>query len=650
MAIVKMNKFTLLTFESNKDELLRKLQSFAEVEFINLQKEEIIEKYNQLSSFKENTLDSEFEQCKDNLSKTKSALEFLQKYTQKKSMLQELRTEKQLLTVQELENEVKDSNWESIIDSVKGKEIELHSLEAKITKLKTDIELLSPWINLDVTFEELKELKQVSYFLGTVSKQYEEQLVESIKDGYLEIISRTTNDINFLVIVNKNRKEEVTEILRGYGFSSFKTEYKDSCMKLTLEFKHEIEDLNSKIFFVKEEIKGLEEENASKLKMVFDYFSDELIRKNSVKNFRSTKSVLAMQGWIPVERNEELNSICNELLGKDYHIEYAEVEKEEVMEVPIQLKNGELISSFESVTSMFAYPKYDEVDPTPLLTPFYLIFFGMMVADIGYGILMMLTALGALKFFYLEKTQKQMAKFFFWLSIPTIAFGIIYGSLFGGIIDLPKIIDTELQVNEIMIISIIFGVIQIFTGLTIKAWMLVKTGRALDAFLDVGSWVIALVSIAIFGFAGLNDLSQSVEIIGIIGMVIGGLLIVYAGGREEKSHGAKIGQGLYSLYGITNYVSDLVSYTRLMALGLAGGSIAAAINMIIETLPGWSAIIVAPLIFVLAHIFNLGLGLLGAYVHTARLQYIEYFGKFYEGGGREFKAFKTTEKYINIKK
>lgn len=649
MAIVKMNKFTLLTFESNKDGLLRKLQKFAEVEFINLQNDEVIDKYQQFGGFKGNNLDSDFEKCKENLSKTKSALEFLQKYTHKKSMLQELRTEKKALTIDELEKSAKDSNWESIIEVVKGKERELHSLEAQITKLKGDIELLTPWVNLDVTFEELRNLKQVSYFLGTISKQYEEELGEHVKSGYLEIISRTTNDINFLVIVNKDYKEEFAEILRGYGFSSFKTEYCDSCMKLTMEFKSEIEDLNSKIFFVKEEIASLEEEE-SKLKMVFDYFSDELVRKSSVKNFRSTSSVLAIQGWIPCERNNELNLICDEVLGSEYHIEYADVKQEEVMEVPIKLKNGKLVSSFESVTGMFAYPKYDEVDPTPLLTPFYLIFFGMMVADIGYGILMMLTAIGALKLLHLEKEQKQMAKFFFYLSIPTIAFGAIYGSFFGGIIELPKLIDTTLQINEIMIISIIFGVIQIFTGLTIKATMLVKMGKAKDAFLDVGSWVIALISIAIFGFASLNNLAQSVKYIGIAGMVIGAILIVYAGGRQEKSNGAKIGQGLYSLYGITNYVSDIVSYTRLMALGLAGGSIAAAINMIIGTLPGWSLFIAAPLIFLLGHLFNLGLGLLGAYVHTARLQYIEYFGKFYEGGGREFQAFKTTEKYINIKK
>ncbi|MEG2291209.1 MAG: V-type ATP synthase subunit I [Clostridium sp.] len=649
MAIVKMNKFTLLTFESNKDELLRKLQNFAEVEFINLQDNEVIEKYQQLSDFKENNLDSDFEKCKDNLSKTKSALEFLQKYTHKKSMLQELRTEKKALTIDELEQNVKDSNFELIVEAVKGKESELHNLESKITKLKGDIELLAPWVNLDVTFEELRGLKKVSYFLGTISKQYEDNLTENLKDGYLEVISRTTNDINFLIIVNKDSKEEVTEILRSYGFSSFKTEYSDSCMKLTMEFKAEIEDLNSKIFFVKEEIASLELEE-SKLKMVFDYFSDEIVRKSSVKNFRSTSSVMAIQGWIPCERNNELNSICDDVLGNEYHIEYAEVKQEEVMEVPIKLKNGELVSSFESVTSMFAYPKYDEVDPTPLLTPFYLVFFGMMVADIGYGILMFLTALGALKLLHLAKDQKQMAKFFLYLSIPTIAFGAIYGSFFGGIIELPKLIDTELQINEIMIISIIFGVIQIFTGLTIKAIMLIKMGKAKDAFLDVGSWVIALISIAIFGFASLNNLAGAVKYIGIGGMVIGAILIVYAGGREEKSNGAKIGQGLYSLYGITNYVSDIVSYTRLMALGLAGGSIAAAINMIIGTLPGWSVFIAAPLIFLLGHLFNLGLGLLGAYVHTARLQYIEYFGKFYEGGGREFQAFKTTEKYINIKK
>ena len=136
----------------------------------------------------------------------------------------------------------------------------------------------------------------------------------------------------------------------------------------------------------------------------------------------------------------------------------------------------------------------------------------------------------------------------------------------------------------------------------------------------------------------------------IITMIVGMVLVVIAGGREEKSFGAKAGQGLYNLYGITGYVGDLVSYTRLMALGLAGGSIAGALNLLIHTLPGVAAVLLGPILFVLFHIFNLGLSLLGAYVHTARLQYVEYFGKFYDGGGKPFKAFKGSEKYIRIKR
>ncbi|MGL5380422.1 V-type ATP synthase subunit I [Clostridium sp.] len=650
MAIVKMNKFTLLTFESKKKELLRKLQGIAEVEFINLQDEEMLEKYEVLQGLSKDDLDSDYVKCEENLSKTKSALDFLQKYTPKKSMIQELKEEKKALSIEELETSALTSNWEEVVSLLKEKEKEITGLEGQITKLNGEIDLLTPWEALDAPFESLKELKTISFFLGSISKQYEEELLSTLTDGFVEIVSRTANDINLLVVVHKEKEDEVSELLRGFGFSSFKTEHKDAPMKLVTDFKSEIEELKSKIFFVKEELAAYEEyENT--LKLVFECFSNEMLRKKSVKNFLNISSVVAIQGWTPVESNEKLTSVCKDVLGEDYYVEFEEVKEDEVMNVPIKLRNGALASSFESVTAMFAYPKYDEIDPTPLLTPFYLIFFGMMVADIGYGLLMALTTLLALKLFKLDDEKKKMVKFGFYLSIPTIFFGIIYNSFFGGIIKLPfTIIDTERDINTIMILSLVFGVIQIFTGLVIKAVMLIKTGRGKDAFLDVGSWVIALVSIGIFGYASLGDTASPLKMVGIVGMVIGAILIVYAGGREEKSNGAKIGQGLYSLYGITNYVSDLVSYTRLMALGLAGGSIAAAINMIISMIPGWSAIIVVPLLFLLAHLFNLGLGLLGAYVHTARLQYIEYFGKFYEGGGRQFMPFKATEKYINIKK
>ncbi|WP_195262590.1 MULTISPECIES: V-type ATP synthase subunit I [unclassified Clostridium] len=650
MAIVKMNKFTLLTFESKKQKLLREIQGLSNVEFINLQDEEFLDKYEELKSLTKDDIDLEYSKYEENLSKAKFALEFLKKYVPKKSGLKALQEEKLTLTLDELDEKIKASNWEASYNKAKEKEAELASLDSNITKLQAEIDILIPWQDLDVAFSEIKDLKNTSYFLGTITKSYEDTLLEELSNAYVEIISRNSNDINLLILSNKEDSENISEVLRGVGFSAFKAEHEDVPMKLILEFKHQIEELQSKKFFIQEEIASFEED-LKKLEIAYDYFVSKVERVKVSTNFLKTKNVCAIQGWIAQEDSEALKSICSRILKDDYYIEFEDVKEDEIDDVPIKLKNGELISAFESVTGMYSYPKYNQIDPTPLLAPFYLIFFGMMVADVGYGLLVLIGAALALKFLKLDEGKKDFAKFFFYLSFPTIFFGAIYGSFFGDIITLPtQIIDTNKDVMTIVILSLALGVIQIFFGLFIKVYSLVRIGKAKDALLDAGSWIITLLSIggiAAVKFLGLPNILGNI----FIGTaIIGAILIVIGGGREEKSAGAKIGQGLYSLYGITGYVGDLVSYTRLMALGLAGGSIAGALNLLIHTLPGVAAIVIGPILFVLFHIFNLGLSLLGAYVHTARLQYVEYFGKFYEGGGRPFKAFKLSEKYIKIKR
>ena len=650
MAIVKMNKFTLLTFESKKQKLLREIQGLSNVEFINLQDDEFLEKYEELKSLAKDDIDLEYSKYEENLSKAKFALEFLKKYVPKKSGLKSLQEEKLTLTLDELDEKVKASKWEESYNKAKEKEAELANLDSNITKLQAEIDTLIPWQDLDVAFSEIKDLKNTSYFLGTIAKSYEDTLLEELSNAYVEIISRSSNDINLLILSNKEDSENVSEVLRGVGFSAFKTEHKDVPMKLILEFKHQIEELQSKKFFIEEEIASFEED-LKKLELAYDYFVSKVERVKVSTNFLKTKNICEIQGWIAQEDNEELKSICSNTLKNDYYIEFEDVKEDEIDDVPIKLKNGELVSAFESVTGMYSYPKYNQIDPTPLLAPFYLIFFGMMVADVGYGLLVLIGAALALKFLKLDEGKKDFAKFFLYLSFPTIFFGAIYGSFFGDIITLPtQIIDTNKDVMTIVILSLALGVIQIFFGLFIKVYSLIRIGKVKDALLDPGSWIITLLSIG--GIAAVKFLKLP-NILGNIFIgtaIIGAILIVIGGGREEKSTGAKIGQGLYSLYGITGYVGDLVSYTRLMALGLAGGSIAGALNLLIHTLPGVAAIVIGPILFVLFHIFNLGLSLLGAYVHTARLQYVEYFGKFYEGGGRPFKAFKVSEKYIKIKR
>ena len=652
MAIVKMKKFTLLAFESQRAELLEKLQSFAEVEFINLQDNDFLESNEDFKDLSKEGLDSEYAECEEKLSKAKFALNFLKEYVPQKSGLQALKEGKVELTLKELEEKVLNSNWEAIFDKVKEKEAEFNKLDNEKTKLQATIDSLSPWESFDASFEDLESLK-IPTFLGSIPKQNEENLNSELSDCYFEIISTNNDETFFFVMCNTEQKEEVTEKLRALGFSQFKSEEKVAPLKTIHDSMDRIAKIDSEKFFIKEELAAFEEEYKT-LELVNEYYENMTVRKEATNNFLKTENVMVIQGWIAEEDEKELVSVVNLVAGVVAYITFEDVKEDEYDKVPTKLKNNEINSCFESITEMYSTPKYDEIDPTPLLTPFYLLFFGMMVADMGYGLLMILATGYALKKFKFDEGTRKFVKFFFYLGFPTIGFGAIYGAFFGDLIpSLPRLIDTNKDITTILILSIVLGAIQIFCGLGIKAYMLIKAGKPLDAFYDVGSWVITLISLGIVlvgAFAG--GVPSIVKNIAIVAMIFGMVVIVLTNGRGAGSKAAELGQGAYALYGITSYVGDLVSYTRLMALGLAGGSLAGAFNMIIGLFSSniVALILFGPLLFVFGHIFNLALSLLGAYVHTCRLQYVEYFGKFYEGGGRAFTPFKAEEKYINLKK
>ena len=652
MAIVKMKKFTLLAFESQRAELLEKLQAFAEVEFINLQDNDFLESNEDFKDLSKEGLDSEYAECEEKLSKAKFALNFLKEYVPQKSGLQALKEGKVELTLKELEEKVLNSNWEAIFDKVKEKEAEFNKLDNEKTKLQSTIDSLSPWENFDASFEDLESLK-IPTFLGSIPKQNEESLSSELENCYFEIVSSNNDETFFFVMCDTEQKEEVNEKLRALGFSQFKTEEKVTPLKTIHDSIDRMAKIDSEKFFIKEELADFDEEYKT-LELVNEYYENMIVRKEATGNFLKTENVMVIQGWLAADDEKELINVVKKVAGDEAYLTFEDVKEEEYDKVPTKLKNNELCTCFESITEMYSTPKYDEIDPTPLLTPFYLLFFGMMVADMGYGLLMILATGFVLKKFKLDEGTRKFIKFFFYLGFPTIGFGAIYGAFFGDLIpSLPRLIDTNKDITTILILSIVLGAIQIFCGLGIKAYMLIKAGKPLDAFYDVGSWVITLISLAVVlvgAFVG--GVPSIVKTIAIVLMIFGMVVIVLTNGRGAGSKAAELGQGAYALYGITSYVGDLVSYTRLMALGLAGGSLAGAFNMIIGLFSSniVALILFGPLLFVFGHIFNLALSLLGAYVHTCRLQYVEYFGKFYEGGGRAFTPFKAEEKYINLKK
>ncbi|MGN0144812.1 MAG: V-type ATP synthase subunit I, partial [Clostridium sp.] len=353
MAIVKMNKFTLLAFESKKEALLEKLQGFSNAEFINLQDEAIQEGNEILNDLTKDVVDSDIAKWEEQLSKVKFALQFLQDYVPKQSGLQALRTGKLSVNFSELEGKVKSSNWEAIYDKVKSKDDELTKLENEKTKLQGIVQSLQPYEGFDAPLGSLKELEETVYFLGSVANQYEEALNSDLNDCYVEVVSKNNQDTYFFALCNKDNAENTAETLRGFGFTPFKTEEVDTPLKLIHDYNERVSLIESDKFIIKEELAGYDDE-LKKLQIAYEYYNNVVQRKNVTTKFLKTESVSLIQGWVPVKHNEEFTKIADEVLGNDYYLNFEDVKEEEIDDVPIALENNALNSAFEDVTTMYA--------------------------------------------------------------------------------------------------------------------------------------------------------------------------------------------------------------------------------------------------------------------------------------------------------
>ncbi len=649
MAIVKMNKFTLLALESEKSKLLERLQTFEGVQFINLQNEE--EKDETLKELSEVTTDSSYTEYGENLSKIKFAIDFITPYSKKESALNSFLSDKREISYNDLAQQMKDNSWKRYYKELKDKEERLNEISSLTTKIETEISLLKKWSNFDAPFKYLNELKYTSSYLGTFPKQYEEELINSINTLenpiYYEILNRDNTDVYFFALEKKIENSPLNDLLKNSGFSNFQVSYSENPTE-------EIRELNSSYLRLINEEDNIKEslygyvDKISELQIAYEYFNTLHLRAEANNNFLRTRRTVAIYGWNTEESNEELVSLIEDTLGENYYISFSEVREEEAPKVPIKLKNGSFASNFESVIEMYSMPQYSEIDPTPILSIFYFLFYGMMLSDAGYGLIMVIATSFAL-WRVKDKERRKTFKLFLFAGISTVFWGAIYGSWFGDLlpkyfgINIPFLLDPANNILEIFIISLVFGIIHIFIGLGTKAYILIRSGAIKDAVYDVLTWYAALIG-AILMLLGIG---------GVLGKILlfGGLIaLLFTQGRSATTIGGKIGGGVYGVYGITGYLGDVVSYSRLLALGLATGFIANALNLIISLIPSPFKFILAPFLFVGLHLFNLTINALGSYVHAARLQYLEFFSKFYEGGGKKFTPFKLSDKFIKITK
>ncbi len=668
MAVLQMQRVSICALKKNRKSILEKLQSMGVLEISQIADEDEsfsrMDTMNARISFekKANTADQ--------------ALDVLDGYApESKSMFASLEGKK-LIGSERFQSAVadKDKIMDAAADLIQSSKI-ITEKKAAILKLENQIESLTPYLSLEVPMN-YSGTKKVAMFIGTMAAETQLQdiyntLAEQLPEVDaldVQIISSDQDAVYLAVLCMREDAAKVEEVLRSNGFARPAQMAEEVPAVKTQELKACIEQLNKEIKEQEDKIKGYASEREN-LRYISDYFRMRADKYEVLGTLPQSQRTFVISGYTA----KKFVPALEKAIGENYDcvIDIEDVGEEE--EVPTILQNNSFSASWEGIVESYGLPKRGEFDPTTIMSFFYVFFFGMMLSDAAYGAILTIACFVLLKKFpRMSPGMHQSIKLFMFCGISTVVWGVLFGGYFGNIVDVvsAKFFGTTITpaalwfipLNDpmkLLVYSMLFGVIHLFVGLGIKGYMCIKDHRYLDFFCDVVLWfclvvglILMLLPSSLFASIAqtqivfpdaLNMLAKILAIVGAVGIVL-------MSGRGTKNPGIRIALGAYDLYNITGWLSDVLSYSRLLALGLATGVIASVINQMGSMVPNnIFGIIAFIIIFIVGHALNLAINLLGAYVHTNRLQFVEFFGKFYEGGGKPFEPFCADTKYVDIK-
>jgi len=646
--IVKMNKISIVGLMDERSAIVRRLMNIGVVELSEADMTDE-EKKDALGMAQFDDASKRIAEIDEELRKIQESITFLTSVVKTKPKI----TKKELSFERFTNPETYKGIWQKVY---KANETQKNMLDkmGELSNLKNERMALSLWEKLG-TPVELTGTISCELLVGTIpaSADINTLLSEFNEIGCViaEVLNADKDQSYLSLIIHRSVLERINEKLRENGFvkANFGT-MKGTITDNIIRIDKQIQTVESEI----QEIADLstqQYENLPAIQSLYDYLYNMQERRKVRGKFLKTDKAFLVGGWTPADVSDTVKKDIESSFTAC--VEISEPAEDE--ETPVLLKNNRLVYPFEMITEMYSLPSSKGIDSNAVMTPFYWIFFGLMLSDAGYGIL--LSVLCGLAIWKL-KTEKgtlmdKMLKMLCYCGISTIIWGAAFGGWFGdlslqvfGREIQPIWFNPNLDPMKLMIWSFLFGAVHLLAGMALNAYMLIKQGKWLDAIFDVGLWYLVLIGIG-FLFAGdtLAGIGKNMAIAGAIGLVL-------TQGRKEKSILKKAMTGILSLYNITGYISDVLSYSRLLALGLATGVIAQVVNQL-AILPGGTknvfSTIVLIIILIGGHLFNMSINILGAYVHSSRLQYVEFFGKFYEGGGSAFAPLKPTLKYIKIK-
>lgn len=595
--------------------------------------------------------------------KANRALQLMNKASPEKKGLLASFSGRRRVTVEELEfSSAERDRLDTICERVIELEHNCADYGAQRVRINVELEQLKPWQSLDVSLDTAGTDKTAA-FIGTLPASYTLQSFSEALAGQdtelifdAQVVSSSQTMTCVVVIVPSQMRESADKALRSMGFC--KPNVSGSILP-----KERIEQLNAELENLQKLTKAAADETAAlaenrkSVENLCDYYTIKAEKYQVIGGLDHSNHTFVLKGYIPLRDCDRLEkAVCSVC---DCLIEFEDADPEKA---PVKLSNNAFSAPAESIVEMYSSPGPTDIDPTPIMAFFFYFFFGMMFSDAGYGLIMILATTFVLKKLDPEKSMAMSMRLFRNCGISTFLWGLVYASFFGDAIgavasnffnvDLKipcvtvPLLDPIQDALPVMIISVAFGLVQILAGMGAKFYCTWRQGDKWGAFFDTGLWMLMLVFLGVLA-AGLA-LGQIFVTIGGAGAVACALGLVLTQGRSKKGP-MKIISGLASLYDVTSYISDLMSYTRLLALGLTTAVMGQVFNVLSMQFASspimWIFMI---LVFVVGHLINFGLNALGSYVHTMRLQYVEMFSKFYDGGGKKFTPFAVNGKYTRL--
>ncbi len=655
MAIVKMSKISIIGLNKEKSLLIKELMDLGVVEISSQDSKLTDEQW--ISYVKKDGNESEVSSYDARISKIGEVLDSLEKYDTSKRPL--FSTRKYITSKEFDQRLLNNSTTRENVNQVLELNKSLNELSSEENKTEAAIMSLKPWTCYDVPLD-LSETKYTSIFTGIVPNIVEiEKLINDLDEKtdrcYFNIIGSDKDQHYISIICLTQEKEEVYEVLKQYGFSNvvFK-DLEGTAAENIVKYEKKLKEIAGKKEIIEKRIAEAVPYK-EEIQILHDYLIIERDKNKILSNMLKTDTTFYIEGWIPEVSREKVEQILNK-----YQCWHEVRQPDEGEQYPILLNNNSFVQPLESITELYSLPSSSNIDPTAVMTPFYILFFGMMLGDVGYGAIMAVACFLILRKYNIEGTFKKMINLFFYCGLSTMFWGAMFGSWFGdGITTGAKILfNIDIPLNyvwvnpmeepmTVLIFSFVLGLIHLFAGMGMKAYILIRDGHPLDAIFDVGLWYLFIIG-PIFWLAGDMIIPGSVEA-GKWITIISAAGLVLTQGREKKNIIGKLTGGIMSLYGITGYLSDVLSYSRLLALGLATGVISSVLSLIGSMGgSGFLGKILFLVVFLFGHSLNFAINGLGSFVHSARLQYVEFFGKFYEGGGDAFNPFMKKTKYIKI--